>query len=100
MDETIQAAEPEKTKASLWKRVREEHEQTAQKQQLLTTKGDIDELLDLLATLEKQNQSKAKGTKPRQVQTRPAMQRPSARRSANVPPRAPQVSSSLNSAKK
>ena len=100
MEETIEAAVPEKMKASLWKRVREEHEQTTQKQQLLTTKGDIDELLDLLATLEEQNQSKAKGTKPRQVQTRPAMQPPSAHRSANVPPRARQVSSSLNSAKK
>jgi transcriptional regulator with XRE-family HTH domain len=74
MDEIIQAAEPEKTKASLWTRVREEHEQTTQKQRLLTTKGDIDELLDLLASLEQQSQPKAKGTKPQRVQTQPAKQ--------------------------
>jgi transcriptional regulator with XRE-family HTH domain len=52
MDETIEATEPEKTKASLRERVREQHDQTTQKQRLLTTKGDIDELLDLLASLE------------------------------------------------
>ena len=100
MDEIIEAAEPEKRKASLQKRLRERHHQATHKQQLLTAKGDIDELLDLLATLEKQNQSKAKGTKPRQVQTRPAMQPPSAHRSANVPRRARRASSSLNSSRK
>jgi len=72
MDEIIQAAEPEKTKAGLWERVRKGHDQTTQKQQLLTTRGDIDQLLDLLASLEKQNQPKAKGTKPQRVQTQPA----------------------------
>jgi transcriptional regulator with XRE-family HTH domain len=100
MEETVEAAEPEKTKASLWKRVREEHDQTTQKQQLLSTKGDTDELLDLLARLEKQNQPKAKDTKPRRVRALPAKQRVSARRSAHAPPRARQVSSSLNNAKK
>jgi transcriptional regulator with XRE-family HTH domain len=98
MDEVIEAAEPEKTKTRLRERV--EDDQTAHKQRLLIGKGDIDELLNLLASLEEQDQPKAKGTKPQRVQTRPAKQQSSARRRVNVPPRARRVSSSPNSAKR
>jgi transcriptional regulator with XRE-family HTH domain len=102
MDEIIEAAKPEKTKTRLRERFREweGHHQATYKQNLLRTKGDIDELLDRLASLEEQNQPKTKGPKPRRVQTQPAKQRVSARRSAHAPPRARQASSSLNSAKR
>ena len=102
MDEIIEAAKPEKTKTRLRERVRdqEERHQATFKQSLLRTKGDIDELLDGLASLEEQNQPKTKDAKPRRVQTQPAKQRVSARRSAHAPPRARQASSSLNSAKR
>ena len=102
MDEIIEAAKPEKTKTRLRERFREweGRHQVTYKQRLLRTKGDIDELLDSLASLEEQNQPKTKGAKPRRVQTQPAKQRVSARQSAHAPPRARQASSSLNSAKR
>jgi transcriptional regulator with XRE-family HTH domain len=99
LDEVIEAAEPKKAKTRLWERVRDD--QTTHRQRLLTTKGDIDELLNLLASSEKQNQPKVKDTNPRRVQKpQPAKQRVLARRAAHAPRRARQVSSSLNSAKK
>ena len=72
MDEIIEAAKPEKTKTRLRERVREGEDQAREdqatyKQSLLRTKGDIDELLDMLASLEEQNQPKTKGAKPRRV---------------------------------
>ena len=77
MDEIIEAAKPEKTKTRLRERVRdqEERHQATFKQSLLRTKGDIDELLDIMASLEEQNQPKTKGAKPRRVQTQAAKQR-------------------------
>ena len=76
MDEIIKAAKPEKTKTRLRERVRDqaERDQATYKQSLLRTKGDIDELLDGLASLEEQNQPKTKDAKPRRVQTQPAKQ--------------------------
>jgi transcriptional regulator with XRE-family HTH domain len=99
MDEMIEAVEPEKTKTRLWERVRDEHEETTQKQRLLTIKADIDEILELLASLEEQQEPKAKGTKSGSLRTQPAKQQSSARRRVNVAPRARRVSSSPNSAK-
>ena len=77
MDEIIEAAKPEKTKTRLRERVRDqaERKQVTYKQSLLRTKGDIDELLDIMASLEEQNQPKTKGAKPRRVQTQAAKQR-------------------------
>jgi transcriptional regulator with XRE-family HTH domain len=76
MDEIIEAAKPEKTKTRLRERVRDQSEcrQATFEQSLLRTKGDIDELLDIMASLEEQIQPKTKDAKPRRVQTQPAKQ--------------------------